>query len=130
MLELTAAETTLLTSLNDEIRFLGFDLAHLGGSSYAIHATPAEITGGNPAEHIKNIIAAAMESGVSEKAKLTEKMALSLAKATAIPTGKSLSPEEMEMMVASLFALEANGITPDGLPILTILTDEELAGRM
>ena len=57
-------------------------------------------------------------------------MALSLARTTAIRSGKTLSPDEMESLVASLFALEANGITPDGQPLLTILTDEELAGRM
>jgi DNA mismatch repair protein MutL len=130
MLELTATEASMLASLNDEIRFLGFDLAHLGGNSYAIHATPTEITGGNPAEQIKNIINATMESGLSEKEKQTEKIALSLAKATAIHSGKTLSPEEMETIVASLFALETNGITPDGLPILTVITDEELKSRM
>jgi len=130
MLELTKAESAILSSLTDELLYLGFDLAHLGGTSYAIHATPAEISGGNPAEHIRQIISAAIESGTSEKEKLTEKLAFSLAKTTAIPTGKKMSPEEMEAMVASLFALETNGITPDGQPILTILTDEELSARM
>ena len=130
MLELTASESSMLSSLNDEIMFLGFELAYLGGNSYAIHATPAEISGGNPSEHVKNIISAAMEGGASEKEKLADRMALSLAKTSAIRAGKILSSEEMESLVASLFALEANGITPDGLPILTILTDEELASRM
>ena len=130
MLELTAAESSYYASLHDEIRFLGFDLAHLGGNSYAIHATPVEISGANPAEQIRNIIAAAMESGTGEKEKLADRLALSLAKATAIHTGKPLSPEEMESIVASLFSVEANGITPEGLPILILLTDEELAGRM
>ena len=130
MLELTANESSLFESMQDEIKYLGFDLAHLGGNSYAIHATPAEMTGGNPAEHIRNILTEAMESETSEKEKLTEKMALSLAKATAIHAGKILSTEEMESIVASLFSLEANGITPEGLPILTILTDEELADRL
>ena len=129
MLELTASESSLLSSLNEEIMFLGFDLAHLGGNTFAIHATPVEMCG-NPVEHIKNIISAAMESLTSEKEKLTDRLALSLAKSTAIRAGKALSPEEMETMIASLFALEANGITPDGLPILTILTDEELANRI
>ena len=130
MLELTASESILFASMQDEIKLLGFDLAHLGGNSYAIHATPAEITTGNPADHIRNIINAAIDSGFSEKEKLTEKLALSLAKSTAIQAGKTLSPEEMESVVASLFALASNGITPDGLPTLTILTVEELDSRM
>ena len=130
MVEFTAAEASLLSSLNEEIRFLGFDLAYLGGNSYAIHAVPTEINGGNPVEQIKNIVAAAMESGTSEREKLNEKMSLSLARQTAIRAGKMLTTEEMEMLVASLFSLDTNGITPDGLPVLTILTDEELSKRM
>jgi hypothetical protein len=35
----------------------------------------------------------------------------------------------MDALVASLFAIEANGMTPDGLAVLTILTDDELAKR-
>jgi DNA mismatch repair protein MutL len=130
IIELTAAETSMLTSLTDEIRFLGFDLAWLGGNSYAIHAIPAEISGGNPVEQLRNIIFAAMESVTSERENRNEKMALSLAKQTAIRAGKVLTTEEMELLVASLFALDANGITPDGLPVLTVLTDEELSKRM
>ena len=130
MVELTTAEALLFESLHEEIRFLGFDLVSLGGNSYAIHATPVEVSNGNPADHIKNIITAAMECETSAKERMAEKMALSLAKTTAIRAGKTLSLEEMESLVASLFTIEANGITPDGLPVLTILTDEELANRM
>lgn len=130
MVDFTAAEAALLSSLSEEIKFLGFDLVPMGGNSYAIHAVPADISGGNPAELIKNIVTAAIESGTSEAEKLSEKMALSLAKAAAIRAGKILSIEEMETLVASLFAIETNGMTPDGLPVLTILTDDELAKRM
>ncbi len=130
MVELSPSEALLLASLLEDIRFLGFDLAHLGGNSFAIHATPVELSGGSPAEIITHIIHAAKECGTTAKEKLTEQMALSLAKTTAIRQGKTLTAEEMEALVSSLFSLEANGITPDGLPILTVLTDEELASRL
>lgn len=130
MVEFTAAEISLLSSLTDEIKFLGFDLVHMGGNSYAIHAVPADISGGTPVGLIKNVISAALESGISEAERLSEKMALSLAKAAAIRSGKILTTEEMETLIASLFAIEANGMTPEGLPVLTILTDDELSKRM
>ncbi len=130
IVEFTATETSLLSSLKDEIRYLGFDLAYMGGNSYAIHAVPADISGGNPVELVKSVVAAAIESGAGTAEKQSEKMALSLAKATAIRSGKTLTTEEMDVLVASLFAIEANGITPEGLPVLTILTDEELSKRM
>jgi DNA mismatch repair protein MutL len=130
MIEFTAAEASLLPSLADEIKFLGFELVPMGGNSYAIHGTSADVSGRNPAELLRDILAAAMENvtgGIEKKAGM---MALSLAKATAIPPGKLLSPDEMETLVASLFAIQSNGMTPEGLAVLTIITDEELAKRL
>jgi DNA mismatch repair protein MutL len=129
IVEFTMAESSLLSSLAEEIKFLGFDLAYMGGNSYAVHGVPADVSGGNPAALVKEVVASAIENGGSEREKKSEKMALSLARATAIPSGKIMSSEEMETLVASLFAIESNGMTPDGLPVLTILTDEELAKR-
>ncbi|MDR0393628.1 MAG: DNA mismatch repair endonuclease MutL, partial [Tannerella sp.] len=48
IVEFTMAESSILSSLTDEIKFLGFDLAHMGGNSYAIHGVPADAPGGNP----------------------------------------------------------------------------------
>ena len=130
VVDFTASEASLLSSLEDEIRFLGFDLASLGGNSYAINAVPADVPGGSPVELIKEIVVAAIESGSGSTEKKSEMMALSLAKASAIHSGKALSSDEMETLVASLFAIEYHGVTPDGLSILTILTDEELSKRL
>jgi DNA mismatch repair protein MutL len=129
MVEFTAVELSLLPLLADEIRFLGFDLAPMGGNSYAIQGTPVDVSGGNTAKLVREIVTAAIENGAGELEKRAEKMALSLAKATAIPAGKTLAPDEMETLVASLFAIQSNGMTPDGLAVLTVITDEELAKR-
>ena len=130
VIEFTAAESLMLDSIKDEIKFLGFDLAFLGGNSYAINAVPADVTGGNPAKFLKNIVVAAIEDGAGGAEIRAERVALSLAKSTAIHAGKILTPDEMETLIASLFAIESHGLTPDGLPVLTILTDEELTKRM
>ncbi|MDR0697810.1 MAG: DNA mismatch repair endonuclease MutL [Tannerella sp.] len=130
IIEFTASESSLLSSLADEIRFLGFDLVPMGGNSYAVHGAPADVSRTNPSKLVKDIVAAAMDSGVSEADKKIERMALSLAKATAIPAGKILSSDEMETIVASLFVIPSNGMTPDGLSVLTIITDEELTKRI
>ena len=130
VVEFMASEVSLLSSIEDEIRFLGFDIDSLGGNSYSINAVPADLPGGSPAELIKDIVSSVIENGLGIIEKRSEKMALSLAKKTAIHSGKMLTPEEMESLIASLFALEYHGMTPDGLPILTILTDDELSKRM
>ncbi|MBR5297266.1 MAG: DNA mismatch repair protein MutL, partial [Parabacteroides sp.] len=56
-------------------------------------------------------------------------LALSLAKATAIPVGKRLSVEEMDHLIASLFSCPEYQLTPDGKTIVSKLTDEELKNR-
>ena len=130
MVDFTAEETSLLPSLSAEIKSFGFDFEPIDGNSYTIHAVPADATGKNPLMLIKNMVSAAIEYGKPESKLTNEKMALSLAKTTAIPAGKILVTEEMEAIVAALFAIEANGITPDGLPVLTLLTDDELVKRL
>ena len=129
IVEFSASEALLMDSLKGEIRCLGFDLVPMGGHCYAVHGVPADIPGGNPAVLVKDIVAAATEGGTSSSDKQAGIMAMSLAKATAIHVGKTLTSDEMETLVASLFAVESYGLTPDGLPILTIITDEDLVKR-
>jgi DNA mismatch repair protein MutL len=130
MIELTASEASLLPSLTDEIKFLGFELVPAGGNTYAIHGTSADVAGRNPVALFRDILSAAIDEGESAIEKRAARMALSLAKATAIPVGKLLSADEMETLVASLFAVQSHGMTPDGLAVLTIITDDELAKRL
>jgi DNA mismatch repair protein MutL len=129
-IELTASEASLLPSLADEIKFLGFELVPSDGNTYAIHGTSADVAGRNPATLLRDILSAAIDEGTSAIEKRAERMALSLAKATAIPAGKLLSADEMETLVASLFAVQSHRMTPDGLAVLTIISDEELAKRL
>jgi DNA mismatch repair protein MutL len=130
IVELTAAEASILTTMADEMRYLGFDIGCMGGGSYAVHAVPADATGSNPSALVKDALAAATESGVGGVELQIEKIALSLAKTTAIRSGKTLTPEEMDSLVASLFSLDSHGLTPDGLPVLTVLSDEEISRKL
>jgi DNA mismatch repair protein MutL len=129
IIELTASEASLLQTHNEEIRFLGFEIEYMGGNSYAINGTPSDMSGGDPCSLIKDMLAAVAE-GVSGVNRRAEAMTLSLARAMAVRAGKSMSHEEAETLIAQLFALENNGLTPDGLPIITIITDTELQERM
>ena len=51
------------------------------------------------------------------------------ASAAAIRPGKSLSLEEMDHLIASLFSCSDSNLTPDGKTIISMLTDEELERR-
>lgn len=129
IVEFTAAEAAVLPSLLDDLRFVGFDLSNLGNDSYAINGLPAGIENLDPVNLVRDIVDRAIETGCEVHEKICEAIALSLAKAAAIRPGKSLSPEEMDHLIASLFSCPDSNLTPDGKTIISMLTDEELEKR-
>lgn len=129
IIEFTVAESVILPQLQEDLQLLGFDLSNLGNNSYAINALPAGVEQHNPVELIKYIVGTVMELGNKTGDELLNTLALTLARSAAIHTGKTLSPEEMEHLVAALFSSPVNNITPDGKPIMTVFSDEELERR-
>ena len=129
IVEFTPSEAALIPTLMDEIQWLGFELSPMGANCYSINGVPAGIRDSNPAVLIKEIIQQVIEvEGILKKEKV-ELLALSLAKASAIRPGKSLTIEEMESLTASLFSLESNNLSPDGKSIMSVITDDELNKR-
>lgn len=129
IVEFTAAEAAVVPSLLEDLRFVGFDLSNLGNDNYAINGLPAGIENLDPVNLVKDIVDRAIETGCEVREKICETIALSLAKAAAIHPGKSLSSEEMDHLIASLFSCPDSNLTPDGKTIISMLTDEELEKR-
>ena len=129
LVELTPAEAALLPSLLDGLHRLGFELSSMGGNSYSVTAVPSGLRDVKASELLKEIVDGAADSVDAVGDKMAEALALSLARSAAIRPGRSLTTEEMEEMVATLFSTESNRITPDGKPVLILLTDDELATR-
>ena len=101
----------------------------MGGNSYSVTAVPSGLRDVKASELLKEIVDGAADSVDAVGDKMAEALALSLARSAAIRPGRSLTTEEMEEMVATLFSTESNRITPDGKPVLILLTDDELATR-
>lgn len=129
IIELTPAEAFLLPSILEDLRFVGFDLSDLGGDSYAINGVPAGLENCKAEILLRDIVGKAIETGTDAHERVCNEIALSLAKTAAIPSGKALSQDEMDHIIATLFSLTDSNLTPDGKPIVTIITDEELARR-
>ncbi|MDR0430257.1 MAG: DNA mismatch repair endonuclease MutL [Tannerellaceae bacterium] len=125
----TAAEATMLPTLLDELRYIGFDLSNLGNDTFAINGIPSGIENLSPVILLKDAVHHAIETGCKAQEEICEAIALSLAKSAAIQPGKSLSVEEMDHLIASLFSSSSPTYTPDGKRILSILTDDELEKR-
>ena len=129
IVDFTVAEMNALPALLDDLRSVGFDLADLGNGSFSINGLPAGIENVDQIKLLKDIVNHAIETGCDVQEKICESIALSLAKASAISVGKTLSAEEMDHLIASLFSCQESNLTPEGKTIISMLTDEELEKR-
>ena len=119
------SEAALLQEILPLLNQMGFELSDLGGGSYAVNAIPSGVEG-DPVALVRSIVAEAAEKGASPLTTKQEKVALSLARATAVPYGQLLSNDEMDSITNQLFACSNVNYTPDGRAILCILPQSDI----
>ena len=127
--EVTPEEALVISSIQDEIEYAGFEIAFLGSNTYAINGLPSGIEPSQAATLLKSMLHNAVEAGCEVQDEIVDAIALSLARAAAIPANKTLSEEEMNYIVATLFASSSPNYAPDGKTILIVLSDNELRNR-
>ena len=118
ILQLTTTQTITLESINDQLSELGFDIAYLGDNSWSINGIPSAINDTNPSELVSKMIDTIESSGESLETELLSKIALSMARSSAIKPGQSLSNAEIEQLIGDLFKLPTPNHTPDGKTII------------
>lgn len=126
ILQLTASESVMMQQFLPDMSIMGFDLSDLGGGNYAVNGVPAGSEGLDPVALVRHVLADSSEQGRVVGHELQSKLALSLARHTAIDYGQVLSNEEMERLVNELFACENVNYTPDGKTILCILPQQDI----
>lgn len=126
LLTLPPSEAKILESMIDEIRYLGFDVASIGGGSFSINGLPANIEGLSPQALLRDMVVSVCEGGPPVLADQKHRIALSLAKATAIVDGQFLSQEEMDVLMSDLLRSSNPNITPDGKTIIAMLAQEKI----
>ena len=130
VMQLSASEASALPSILDDLDALGFELSELGNQSFAVQGVPSEIENPDAPMLIRSMIAKSMETAADIKSDIQESIALSLANLTAIPYGRTLSSEEMLLMVNQLFACKTPNFTPDGQTVVSVISDGEIEKKM
>lgn len=128
IVEVSPADVPHLEVILPDLKYLGFEIDNLGGGSFAINGKPASLENSvNIHELIRQMIDVAKEEvhGLGEE--MDKRLALRLSQAQAIPYGRSLNEEEMTQLVDSLMALPEHMMTPDGHPVMTLVTSDTLA---
>lgn len=126
IVHLTAADESTLTTIAPQLSRLGFELTSLGGGSWNISGVPSGIEGTSPSELLTQLLASAAESPSAATDQLLSRLALVMARAAAIPVGQVLSLAEMQDLIDKLFATPNPNITPDGKPIIVIISQDTI----
>jgi DNA mismatch repair protein MutL len=124
-IQFSPSEVIILQELLPQLTKMGFDLSDLGGGSFAVNAIPGGVDG-DPVALVRSIVADAAEKEGTTSSSQHEKLALTLARATAVPYGQLLTNEEMESLTNQLFACANVNYTPDGRAILAILPQTDI----
>ncbi len=124
MLQFTPHQQPLFEALLPTLSGLGFDVTPLGGGSYSVSGLPTGL-GGVDLQKLMDEMLEGEECADPERER-AERTVLALASRMAIPVGQVLSGEEMDSLLAELFASSNPNYTPDGRPVMALLDEQSI----
>lgn len=131
-LELMPEQIVALKEIEPELRRLGFELSHKEDSTWLLAAVPGDLRGIDPKDMVLRILDSVIEDSINYGTeqypadKLKERIALLMARSGAVTRGRKLSSDEMEKLVAELFALPDPVFTPNGNRIYALLDESSV----
>ncbi len=130
LIQLSPARVALMGEVQPLLSQLGFDLSDMGGGTYSVCGIPAGMEGIDLTSLLEQMFLSVENKEATPAEDLYARLSLSLAESAAIPVGQALSAVEMEQLVGDLFGLSTPNYTPDGKPVFTLVTLDEIAKRM
>lgn len=125
--ELSGAQNAVLCDIAPELENLGFNIAPLGDNTWSIMGVPSILKDANPRDTLLGMIENITESGEDLGTGLHERLALSMARSSAIKRGQSLTAAEMDKLISDLFRLPSPGLTPEGNTVFTIINIDDIS---
>lgn len=127
IVELSPAQNAVLADIAPSLEDLGFAISPLGDNSWSITGIPSMLGGANPRDLLLGMIESVTETGEDLASSLQERIALSMARSSAIKRGQVLSATEMDKLISDLFRLSTPARTPDGKTVFTIVNIEDIS---
>ena len=125
-IELNPADAALLSEINEDLSKLGFDIREFGKNTFVINGTPGVLGNSAPEIIVEKMLEEYKNSPANAREKVKEQIAMSLAKASSVNYGVELKPEEMSYLIDNLFACATPNYSPEGKPVLSIISLEEI----
>ena len=127
---LNANDASLMRELLPELQKVGFSMEQINPTTFMINGTPADLSGGDPVALLEKML----ENYKINRTDLQLERKLGIAKTMAaqlsIKNNTPLSETEMQNIVDQLFGCNVAEVAPDGKKIYTLLTLEELNGKL
>lgn len=127
IVELSPAQNAVLADIAPSLEDLGFAISPLGDNSWSITGIPSMLGGANPRDLLLGMIESVTETGEELASSPQERIALSMARSSAIKRGQVLSATEMDKLISDLFRLSTPARTPDGKTVFTIVNIEDIS---
>jgi DNA mismatch repair protein MutL len=128
-IDLSASDYALLKEIHPLIQKIGFSVSLLSGYSILIDGVPSDITKGDEAHMITDLLQTYRELDKVVSFDARERLALAFATRAAIQKGQKLEQEQMEALVDELFACEEPYYDPLKHPTILFMSMSEIQQR-
>lgn len=135
-IELTAADHFLLIEHTAELAAMGFDIRDMGGTTVVVYGLPVEMgESAAPAQAVEELLRQIKEEGASLRDNHRERLAEAMARSCCAPLfaaggAGTVTAVEAEALVKRLFGCNEPNYTPDGRPVMTVISALEAEKRM
>ena len=124
--QFSAADAELMAELLPDLCDYGFALEAVGQTTFVATATPPDVKEADLQPFFEQMLADYKASTLQRHADRSQSLCASLARQMAVRASTALSQEEMQQLVADLFACPMADTAPGGKRISTIVNPEEL----
>ena len=122
----SAADAELFGELLPDLRGYGFEIAAMGGCTFVVTATPTGVKESDMQELFNQMLMEYKGASMQKHSSRSQSLCASLARQMAIKAGQQLTQEEMQQLVADLFACPMAEMSPSGKKTITIVKPEEI----
>lgn len=130
LIELSKIEKQMLSSVDDQLKKLGFYVEPFGGDTYQIRAIPSGLPLSRAVKAVHQFFDSCTDEGdKGDPLKIQDSIAKAWARTNAYQAGDKLKPEEMAALMGQLMITEDPLKSPYGAPTLMRITLEELAKK-
>ena len=122
----SAGDAEIMNELLPDLKKYGFEVAPLNQTTFVVTATPADLEDSDLQPFFEQMLTDYKGATMQKYSSRSQSLCASLARQMAVRTGTVLEQEQMQQLVADLFACPMADTSPSGKKIITIVKPEEL----